>query len=223
MGTFLRGFVFHNFRLKLFSLGMATLLWATVTHDRITEVPVTKSIELRGIPENLEVSSESIPQAQIRLRGPASLLQRLRPDDVRVHVDLHKAQPGELTSNLGAQNVQAPFGTQVVQVVPSSIHLAFDRRKTRVVEVRPRVLGQLATGLSIHNVSADPPQVTISGPARRVDAVDAAITDPVDATGLINRRSFVTNAYISDPLVQLLSPGPVRVTVVVGKSSSRGE
>jgi len=65
---------------------------------------------------------------------------------------------------------------------------------------------------------ADPSQITIVGPANRVNAVDAAITDPVDATGLLSQRTFRTNAYVSDPLVQVVNPEPVRVTVFVSKS-----
>jgi hypothetical protein len=61
----------------------------------------------------------------------------------------------------------------------------------------------------------------VAGPAKRVDLVDAAVTDPVDATGLLSQRTFTTNAYVSDPLVQVVHPQPVRVTVFVGKSSRR--
>ena len=223
MLTFLRRTIFHNFGLKIFSLAMATLLWATVTHDRITEVALNSPIEVGGIPDKLEVSSESIPQTQIRLRGPRRLLDGLRPSDVRVHIDLTNVQPGERTFQLNASNVIAPYGVRVLQVVPAEVHLRFDWRKTRVVPVQPRVLGRLASGLSIRDVTADPSEVTISGPAKRVDAVDAATTDPVDATGLISRHAFVTNAYVSDPMVQVLTPQPVRVTVVVGKSVTGGE
>src|SRR5437899_1988594 len=50
------------------------------------------------------------------------------------------------------------------------------------------------------------------------------ITDPVDATGTVERASFTTHAYVSDPLVQLVRPAPVRVTVIMEKirSSSGG-
>jgi YbbR domain-containing protein len=94
-------------------------------------------------------------------------------------------------------------------------------RETKQIEVRPRVVGRLASGFIITNVVADPPQVRVAGPAKRVDLVDAAVTDPVDATGLLSQRTFTTNAYVSDPLVQVVHPQPVRVTVFVGKSSRR--
>jgi len=45
--------------------------------------------------------------------------------------------------------------------------------------------------------------------------VDAAITDPIDASGLTQQANFVRHAYVSDPLIQVASPNPVRVTVIM--------
>jgi hypothetical protein len=55
----------------------------------------------------------------------------------------------------------------------------------------------------------------ITGPQRRVEAVEAATTDPVDVSGAISRTSFVTQAYVPDPLIQVVQPAPIRVTVIM--------
>ena len=41
--------------------------------------------------------------------------------------------------------------------------------------------------------------------------------DSVDASGTIDRATFVRHAYVSDPLVQVMNSNPVRVTVIMGK------
>jgi len=48
--------------------------------------------------------------------------------------------------------------------------------------------------------------------------VDSATTDPVDASGTMTRAVFVTNVYVSDPLVQVVQLSPIHVTVIMGKS-----
>ncbi len=58
----------------------------------------------------------------------------------------------------------------------------------------------------------------ITGPRRRVEAVEEAITDPVDVSGAITRASFVTHAYVPDPLIQVVHPTPIRVTVIMESS-----
>jgi hypothetical protein len=65
------------------------------------------------------------------------------------------------------------------------------------------------------------PSVTITGPRRRVEAVEAATTDPVDASGVMTRATFVTQAYVPDPLIQVVHPTPIRVTVIMEVRETR--
>jgi hypothetical protein len=58
----------------------------------------------------------------------------------------------------------------------------------------------------------------ISGPKQRVKTVEAATTDPVDASGTMEHATFVVNAFVPDPLVQIVRPAPIRVTVIMEKS-----
>jgi hypothetical protein len=57
----------------------------------------------------------------------------------------------------------------------------------------------------------------VVGPEKRVNQIDAALTDPVDATGVVGRANFTTNVYVPDPLVHLAHPGPIHVAVVTEK------
>jgi YbbR domain-containing protein len=125
---------------------------------------------------------------------------------------------------LTAQQIHEPSELEVVQVVPSQLHLNFDTRLTRQVPVQPRIVGTFVAGYAIERVVVDPATITISGPKKHVEAVESAITDPVDVSGDINRATFARHAYVSDALIQVASPDPVRVTVVMQKvSDASGE
>jgi YbbR domain-containing protein len=60
--------------------------------------------------------------------------------------------------------------------------------------------------------------VTIVGPEKRVNGIDSAITDPVDASGVVDQATFTTHVYVPDPLVRIVKAEPVRVTVTAVKS-----
>ena len=90
------------------------------------------------------------------------------------------------------------------------------------MEVRPRVIGSLVTGYHIANVTADPSTINIVGPEHRVDDAGDAITDPVDATGVVGSATFTTHAYVTDPLVRVQKPEPIHVTVTTSKTA-KGE
>lgn len=205
----------HNIGLKLVSLALAVGLWANVARDPVAEVELRVPIEFHNLPTNLEVDSANFTEAQIRLRGPERLIHRLQNGDVRAELDLAAVNPGERTFDLTARHVHVPQDLEVVQIIPGQFHLSFDTRDVRIVEVRPRMTGSFASGMRVAQVIADPPKVTISGPRRRVEAVEAAITDAVDASGTMTRASFVTQAYVPDPLIQIVHPTPIRVTVIM--------
>jgi YbbR domain-containing protein len=220
MIEFLQRFVFAHFGYKVTSLALALGLWWAVAHDPIAEVEVTVPIEFHRIPSNLEISSLNIPQAQVRVRGAERVIHELRTQEVHVEVDLAGVKPGERTFDLSGQQVHLPRDLEVTQVVPSQVRLGFDVGLTREVEVRPRVIGTFAPGYRIAKVLAEPATVLISGPKQRVEAVEAATTDPADVSGNMGRGTFVTNAFVPDPLVQIVRPAPIRVTVIMEKASA---
>jgi YbbR domain-containing protein len=219
MTDFLRRHVLPNLGLKIFSLLFAVGLWLVVAHDPPAEIALNVPIEFHNIPDRLEINSENIPAAQVRVRGPQRLITQLRPYDVHVQVDLTDAKPGERTYDLSARQIREPRDVEVIQVVPSQLHLAFDWRLTRQLEVRPRVTGTFASGLRMLSVIADPATVTVSGPRARVEAVQSATTDPVDASGVVGSQTFSTSVYVADPLIQVVHPVPVHVTVIMEKTS----
>lgn len=219
MIDFLQRYVVANFGYKVISLALAIGLWWALSHDPVAEVSVTVPIEFHNIPANVDISSVDISEVQVRIRGPERIIHELRPQDVHAEVDLSGVRPGERTFDMTARQVRHPRDLEVQQIVPSQVRLNFDTILTREVEVRPRVLGTFAPGFHLEKVLTDPARISISGPKQRVEAVEAATTDPVDASGSITPSTFVTNAFVSDPLVQIVHPTPVRVTVIMQKGS----
>lgn len=218
MIAFVKRYVVHNFGLKFLSLVLATGLWFMIARDeQPAEVAIRAPIVFQHVPPQLEISSESVPEAQIRVRGPERTVRQLRTNEVQAEIDLTGIKPGERTFDLTSNQIRHPRDVEVKQIVPSQLHLAFDTRSSREVEIRPRVTGTFATGEQIVKVDADPPRITITGPRHNVEKIDAATTDPIDATGTLGSAVFTTNVYVPDPLVQVEQAGSIRVTVIVQK------
>ncbi|HZQ17351.1 MAG TPA: CdaR family protein [Terriglobales bacterium] len=219
-GDFFRRYVFHNIGLKITSLLLATGLWLAVSSEPPSEIAVNVGIVFRNMPDDLEISSESIPSAQIRVRGPEQVIRRLQPGDVHLEIDLTGMKPGERTFDLTANQITLPDKLQPVEIVPSQIHLVFDRRITKSVPVRPRVIGTFPAGYSIASVQSNPDNVEIVGPMKSINAVDSAITDPIDVSGLMDRTTVSRHAYVSDPLIQVTEQTPVRITITMERASA---
>jgi len=209
--------LFQNLWMKLLSLLLAVGLWYAIAHDPIASVEVRAPIEF-SLPDNIVIDSNAFTQAQVLLRGPKRLIHHLEAGDVRAEVDLSNVQPGERTFEL---RVHAPQDLEVVQIIPSQFHLTFDSRDTRTIEIHPRITGNFDKGVKVARVIADPAQVTVTGPHRRVEALDAASTDPVDASGTVSSGTYMTHVYVSDPLIQVMHPQAIRVTVIMESAGGK--
>jgi YbbR domain-containing protein len=219
MRELFRRYVLADLDLKVLALVIAVALWWMIGRDPIVESLVTAPVQFRHAPDSLIMSSESALEVQVSVTGPERIVRSLRPSEISAVLDLSGVNPGERTFDLGPKQVQVPRGLTVTRVVPSQIHLEFSPNFTRSVDVRPRVIGTFVAGYGITDVTADPAQITIEGPQSRVNAIDTAITDPVDATGVVGKATFTTHAYVADPLVRVQHPGPIHVTVTTGRPS----
>lgn len=220
MRELFRKYVLNDWELKVLALAISIGLWWIVGRDPVVESMVTAPVEFRHAPDNLVMISDSSFEVQVTVSGPERLVRSLKPADVSAVLDLTGAKPGEHTFDLGPRQVLVPRGLAVTRVVPSQMHIDFSPSATRTVEVRPRVIGNFVSGYGITDVTADPATIAIEGPRSRVNAIDTALTDPVDATGVVGKATFTTHVYVADPLVRVRHPVPIHVTITTGKSST---
>ena len=125
MTDFFRRLVTHNIGLKLLSLALAVGFWLALARDPVAEVAVEVPVVFRNVPDNLGMSYEKIPQAQIILRGPERSVRRLQPSDVHAEVDAVNGQPGEITYPWTAVRVHRPHDLEVISVGPDQFHITF--------------------------------------------------------------------------------------------------
>lgn len=219
MREFFRRWVLRDLDIKVLALLISLALWWIVGRDPVVESVITAPVDFRHAPPNLVMTSDTSFEVQVAVSGPERLVRALKPADVSAVLDLSGVKVGEHTFDLGPRQVQVPRGITVSRVVPSQMHIDFSPSATRVIDVHPRIIGSFVSGYGITGVSADPATITIEGPQSHVNAIDSAITDPVDATGVVGRATFTTYAYVPDSLVRVLHPLPIHVTVTTGKPS----
>ena len=212
----------ENLGLKVLSLVLGITLWYAVARDQGAEFAFSIPVELRDIPEGLEVVEESVQQVDVRLRGPSDILRGLTPQDLSVGIDLSEAEPGERVAYLTPDDVAVPFGARVIRVTPASVQIALDRTLERTVNVIPRVSGAPAEGFELAGIELSPQAITIVGPASQVRGLAQVTTEPVSAEGL--RQPYSRSVRLElDPLVRLEQDSSVNLTLDVREVRLRKE
>ena len=125
----IRKLIFGNWVLKLFSLGIAILLWTAYTAEPMAEIGYQVPIEFYNLSPDLEISGDVPAQVYVRVRGRSVLLRRLTPADLGVRVDLAGKTAGETTVQFALDQIAPRYGATVVRISPARLRLHLVTRK----------------------------------------------------------------------------------------------
>jgi YbbR domain-containing protein len=206
---------FRHFGLKVVSVLLAVLLWMAVSGEETVERGLRVPLELQQVPAGLELGGEAPALVDVRVRGGSGALSRMGAGDVVAVLDLHSVAPGQRLFQLTPEQVRAPFGIEVVQVMPATVALVFERSTTRQVPVVPAIDGTPASGYVVDEITADPKMVEVTGPESAVARVNEAVTGSVSIAEAAQSVTETVTVGFVDPLLRLKTPGASNVTVRV--------
>src|SRR5204862_6855289 len=155
---------FHPFRniwLKVLALALSILLWLTVAGEHVVERSLRVPLEFRNIPETLEIVGNAPDTVDVRLRGASALLSRVQAGEIVAVLDLSSALSGPRLFHIRNDEVRAPFGVRVSQIIPSTLALELEKSARRRVPVVPVIEGDPSPGFVVGRFSADPATVEI--------------------------------------------------------------
>jgi YbbR domain-containing protein len=206
---------FRHLGLKVVAIALATLLWLSVAGEHVVERIMRVPLEFRNIPVELEVVGDPPATVDVRLRGSSGLLSRLEGTDVVAVIDLSTARPGSRLFHIRADEVRAPYGVEVAQVVPGTLAIELEKSAKRVVPVVPAVEGDPAPGYVVGRITSDPATVEIRGPESRLRRHAEAINEPVYINGTRERVRDLVTVGVGDSALRLSRPQSANVVVDV--------
>jgi YbbR domain-containing protein len=206
---------FRYLRLKILALLLASVLWFTVAGEHVVERSLRVPLEFRNIPQALEIVGNAPDSVDVRLRGSSAVLSRLQSGEIVAVLDLSSARAGSRLFPLRSDEVRAPFGVEVAQVVPPTLALELEKSARRKVPIVPVTEGEPAPGFVVGRTIADPPTVDIVGPESRVRQVAEATTEPVSVKDAKSRVRDGVTVGVVDSSVRLVQPQSANVTVEI--------
>jgi hypothetical protein len=215
------GLLTHNPQWKLLSLAIAVGLWAIVVRE--PELVTSNSVPVfyKNLPKDLEIGSEVVDRVHLEIRGPSGKLTPSSLADTAVVLDLSSMRSaGERTFTVSESSLNLPRGVTFLRAVPSQLRLRFDRILSKEVPVQVRVATPQPAGYTLIDQQIKPETLKVIGPEARVGKIVAALTDPIDLSGVLSTAEFHVHAYVSDPLVRFDGPSIVTLRVHVEKIRS---
>jgi diadenylate cyclase len=117
------GKIYSDLPRKAFFLLLVCLLWIFVVGVRQGEVSFNIPVEYYSIPQNLVIVGEPHREINVRFRGSQRLLSSIKPDHIRVEINLSSAHSGINQISLSEKNINTPSGIIVTNFYPRNIKL----------------------------------------------------------------------------------------------------
>lgn len=206
---------FRNLGLKFLSTLVAGLLWLLVAGERVVERVMRAPVEFQNLPAGLELVGDPPDTVDVRLRGSSGALSRLTAADMSAVLDLSTARPGRRLFHITQNQVNVPYGIDIVQVGPSTLTIEFELSGIRRVKVEPDVDGRPADGFEVTAIRSDPEEVEVAGPETALRRLQAAITEPVSISNQTRTVREVVTIGVPNSTLRLRTPQTAVVTVTI--------
>ncbi len=208
-----------NLGLKLVALFLAVVLWWFVSAPRrepVYERAFPAPLSIVRLPRDLVITTQLPDTVTVRLRGRASDLRSVPSQNLEVILDLNWAQPGDATITLRPQAINnVPPNAEALSIEPNKLRFRIEQLRQRVVRIRPFLVGQVPESVVAGEPTVAPDEALISGPTSQIRNTVEVATERIIMTG--RSETFTQNvAVVSDsPLVRVIQPLTVAVTVPV--------
>jgi YbbR domain-containing protein len=191
----LRSAMFDNVGLKFLSIVLAVTVFLLVNTDKDREITARVGVSYT-LPEDKVLVSDRVDEVRVTVKGAWRRLRKFDEREVdRINLDLRHASSGELA--ISNDLIHLPSGVTVTSINPRSIHVAFDKRVDKVVEVTPAVTGRPQHGYVVAEVKPVPATVKLRGAEGTLVALTAIRTREISLEGRTD--SFTAETEIVPP------------------------
>jgi YbbR domain-containing protein len=215
-----------NLRSLILALTISVLVWVAAVSESdplITqEFPESVSIEYRNNEPGYLVVGDVPLEGTMTLRAPSSVWDQLKPEDLRLVVDLTGLQDGEYTVDVYPEEDLKLV--RVISYEPTSIDLTLKPSITREMVITPVLSGEPAIGYITEMPLPSPDRAMMEGPSSAVERVQELIA-LVDVTGR-NRDVNLDTVIVPVDALGAQVPGvivtPATTTVQITIVQQRG-
>ncbi|HEY0475920.1 MAG TPA: CdaR family protein [Kofleriaceae bacterium] len=191
----LRSAMFDNLGLKFLSMVLAVTVFLLVNTDKDREITVRVGVSYT-LPEDKVLVSDRVDDVRVTIKGSWRRLRKFDPREVdRINLDLRRATSGEIA--IATDMIHLPSGVAITSISPRYIHVAFDKRVDKLVEVTPSLTGRPQHGYVVEEVKPLRPTVRLRGAEGTLAALSTVRTHEISLEG--RTESFVAETDVLPP------------------------
>jgi uncharacterized protein (TIGR00159 family) len=179
----------------LLSFLMVTGIWFSYARGVDTLISLDIPIEFVNRDPNTDIVETSSNSVRLELSGSGALIRSLRPDQVKVRLDLSKYSIGNNRFTITSENVSVPPGVFLKNVKTPVVEVTLDTLARKDLHIQVDWAGKLPDQTIISEVKLDPEKVQVIGGQRILENLTTVYTERVWVDGL--QKSGTTTAKLA--------------------------
>ena len=161
----------------------------------------------------MELLNTSATSVRLYLRGSRALLRSIRPEQIRVRMDLSKAVSGTNTFAITNDHLSIPPGLSLKEVRPMVVDVNLDTRTKKTLPIQADWVGKLHSGLNLVRSKILPPEIELSGPKTILDSMSTLYTKSIPLNSLNSSGETSVKVVIPSAFLKAESGSKEKVVV----------
>jgi len=205
----------------LISFLFITGVWLSFTRGLDTLITLDIPVEYMKRDPGLEIIDASVNTVRLELSGSGALLKTIKPDQVKVQVDLGKVTAGTSSFTITSRDVSLPPGVTLRSVRPPVIDVTLDVLTRKELPVQVDWAGKMPPGLILTEAKTTPERMQVTGPKRILDRVSTLYTEKVYVDNM-EKSGALTSQIVLNPASLKLAPGGRERVIIDYKVKEKG-
>lgn len=203
---------------------LITSIWLSITRGLDTLVTFDVPIEYMNRSPGLEIMDTSVNSIKLQLGGSGTLMRTVRPDHVRVKIDLAKSVIGQNIYTITPENISLPPGIVIKSIDPAVVDVFLDVLDKKELPVQVDWTGKLPDNLRMEKVNIDPTAVQVIGGRQILKNITTVYTEKIPLESIQSSRTILVNLALSPASLKVTPGTKDKITVVcVVREQSKNE
>ncbi len=203
---------------KAVSLALSVAAWLFLfgSHGDMLARTYSVPVGYRNVPDDWILEEPKPLEAVVTLSGPDRAFQSLKPETLRISLDVSHIRAGQQKLPISEKDLNLPSRISLHGVDPDSITVVAHDTVTRDLPVRAQTTGHLPQGVWLKALRVSPTSVPIV--MRRIDSgtITQVLTEPVDLSNINESATIPRKIDVpKGARLSIAASGSVDVTVEV--------
>ena len=207
----------------VFAFLLVLSMWFGFSRGRESLTTLDVPIEYMNRDGKMEILETSANSVSLHLSGSGALIKSIRPEKIKVQLDLAKAIVGTNTFTISAENITVPPGISLKKVIPATVDVSMDVLVIKELPIQVDWTGKLPDGFILTNATVTPAKTKLIGERRILKDMETIYTEKVPLDGLIQTGSMTVNLALNPASLKVGSDSVDEVTLayIVKKRTGR--